>query len=92
MMNIAETMGKNGIGVEVLEHCAKAQEALHQAALRYEKTKKMGLSGVGINALREIYEYHDLQRLSIPRSVYERMIEKTRNYLRSQGKDVTVIK
>ena len=92
MMNIAETMGKNGIGAEVLEHCAKAQEALHQAALRYEKTRKMGLSGVGINALREIYEYHDLQRLSIPRSVYERMIEKTRNYLRSQGKDVTVIK
>lgn len=91
MMNIAETMGKNGIGAETLEHCEVAQLALYEAAKRYEKTKKMGLSGVGINALREIHEYHDLQRTSVSRSVYESMIEKTRNYLRSRGKDVTVI-
>jgi len=91
MMNIAEMMGKNGIGPEVLPFCDTATTALHEAAKRYEATKKMGLSGTGITALREIMEYHDLQRTSIARSQYERMIQKTRNYLRSRGKDVTVI-
>jgi hypothetical protein len=91
MMNIAEMMGKNGIGPEVLPFCDAATTALHEAAKRYESTKKMGLSGTGISALREIMEYHDLQRTSIARSQYEQMIDKTRNYLRSRGKDVTVI-
>lgn len=92
MMNIAETMGKNGIGPEVLPFCQEATLALHEAAKRYEATKKMGLSGSGIKAIREIMEYHDLQRTSIHRSKYEQMIKKTSNYLRSRGKDVTVIK
>lgn len=91
MMNIAEMMGKNGIGAEVLEHCEVATQALYDAAKRYEKTKRMGLSGVGLKAIGDIMEYHDLQRTSIPRSTYEKMIEKTRNYLRGRGKDVTVI-
>jgi hypothetical protein len=47
------------------------------AAERYEKTRKMGLSGAGIQAVRDVYEYHDLQRTSIARSTYEQMIEKT---------------
>lgn len=91
MMNIAETMGKNGIGPEVLEHCETATQALYEAAKRYEKTKRMGLSGVGLKAIGDIMEYHDLQRTSVPRSTYEKMIDKTRNYLKSRGKDVTVI-
>ena len=91
MMNISEMMGRNGIGPEVLDHCEIANEALHRAAKRYEATKKMGLSGEGLKALGDIMEYHDLQRASVPRSTYERMIEKTRNYIRSHGKNVTTI-
>lgn len=91
MMNIAETMGRNGIGPEVLDHCEIANEALHRAAKRYEATKKMGLSGEGLKALADIMEYHDLQRTSISRSKYEQMIDKTRNYLKSHGKHVTHI-
>jgi hypothetical protein len=91
MMNIAETMGREGIGIEVLEHCSIAQQALYDAAKRYETTKKIVLSGVGLKALGEIMEYHDLQRTSVPRSTYERMIEKTKNYIRSHGKNVTTI-
>ena len=91
MMNIAETMGRNGIGPEVLEHCEIANEALHRAAKRYEATKKMGLSGEGLKALGDIMEYHDLQRTSVSRSKYEQMIEKTKNYLKSHGKYVTHI-
>jgi hypothetical protein len=90
-MNIAETMGLNGIGPEVLPHCELAQQALYDAAKRYEKIKRIGLSGVGIQAIKDVIEYHDLQRSSVSRSVYETMIEKTRNKLRSHGKNVTHI-
>ena len=91
IMNIAETMGANGIGPEVLPHCQIAQEALYEAAKRYETTKRMGLSGLGIKAIKDVWEYHDLQRTSIARSEYERMIQKTANYIKSKGKDVVEI-
>ena len=91
VMNIAETMGVNGIGPEVLPHCQLAQQALFEAAKRYETTGKMGLSGLGIKAIKDVWEYHDLQRTSIARSEYERMIQKTANYIKSQGKNVVEI-
>jgi hypothetical protein len=81
VVNIAETMGKHGIGPEVLPYCQEVQKALLEAAERYQKTGKMGLSGVGITKVRELWEYHDLQRTSIARSEYEKMICKTANYI-----------
>lgn len=92
MLNISEMMGRNGIGPEVLPHCEVATKAMTEAALRYQNTSKMGISGPGIKALKEICEYHDLQRTSVARSVYETMITKTANYIRSKGKDVVEIK
>ena len=92
MMNICEVMATEGIGPEALPHCEQAQEALTEAARRYEKTKRMGLSGLGLKAIREVYEYHDLQRSSVPRSVYEQMIVKTRNRIKSKSKEVVEIK
>jgi hypothetical protein len=89
--NIAETMGKAGIGPEVLPYCDAVQKALLEAADRYQKTGKMGLSGVGITKIKDLWEYHDLQRTSIARSEYERMIQKTINHIRSKGKDVVEV-
>jgi hypothetical protein len=89
--NIAETMGKAGIGPEVLPYCDEAQKALLEAADRYQKTGKMGLSGVGITKIKDLWAYHDLQRTSIARSEYERMIQKTINYIQSKGKHVVEI-
>ena len=91
MMNISEVMAIEGIGPEVLPYCKDAQNALEQAALRYQTTMKMGLSGAGINALREVFEYHDLQRRSIPRSLYEKMIIKTKQRIQSKAKEVVEI-
>jgi hypothetical protein len=91
MMNICEVMAIEGIGPEALPYCKAAQEALEQAALRYQSTMRMGLSGTGINALREVFEYHDLQRRSIPRSQYEKMIIKTRQRIQSKAKEVVVL-
>lgn len=83
MMNIAETMGNHGIGIEVLPVCEIVQAEMEAAAKRYEITCKMGLSGTGIRYIKELYALHDLQRQSISRSEYERMIDKTINYIRS---------
>ena len=83
LMNICETFAKSGIGPEALPDCKLAQQSLHKAALRYEATERMGLDGQGIKALQNVREWHDLQRTSVARSVYERMIEKTRNNILS---------
>lgn len=91
MMNISEVMAMEGIGPEALPYCKQAQDALEQAALRYQRTMSMGLSGTGINALREVFEYHDLQRRSIPRSVYEKMIMKTLHRIQSKAAEVVEI-
>ena len=91
MLNITQTFIRHGIGPEAREDCQKAQESLYNAAKRYEKTKRMGLDGVGIKALQEVHAWHDLQRTSVARSIYEDMIEKTRNYIKSKGKEVIEI-
>ena len=91
MMNISEVMALNGVGPEVLPHCQQAQNALEQAALRYQSTMRMGLSGTGINALRDVFEYHDLQRRSISRSDYEKYIIKTQQRIMSRAKEVVVL-
>jgi len=91
MMNISEVMALDGVGPEVLPHCQQAQNELEQAALRYQSTMRMGLSGTGINALRDVFEYHDLQRRSISRSEYEKYIIKTRQRIMSRAKEVVVL-
>jgi len=91
VLNLSEMMAKNGIGPEVMPVCDKAQEALHKAAMRYQNTMKMGLDGVGIQAIRELLEYADLQQGSITRAEFERYIQKTKNYIKSNGNLVVEI-
>lgn len=92
VLNLSETMARAGIGKdEVLPVCEKAQQALHDAALRYQKTFKMGLTGEGIQAVRELIQYADLQQSSISRAEFERYIEKTRNYIKSNNNNVVEI-
>ncbi len=91
VLNLSEMMGKNGIGPEVLPICEKAQESLHKAAMRFQGTKKMGLDGQGIQAIRDLIEYADLQQSSISRSEFERYIKKTKDYIRSHGDKVVEI-
>jgi hypothetical protein len=86
VLNLSEMMARNGIGKdEVMPICQKAQDALHQAAERYQSTMKMGLSGQGIQAVRDLIEYADLQQSSIPRSEFERYIQKTINFIKSNN-------
>jgi hypothetical protein len=91
VLNLSEMMAKNGIGPEVLPICEKAQEGLHKAAMRYQETLNMGLDGQAIQALRELIQYADLQQSSISRSEFEKYIQKTRNYIKSNGELVVEI-
>jgi len=91
MNNLCQVMARNGIGPESLPDSMMAEIELKQAAKRFEATGKMLLTGTGLKAINEVLEWHHLQRTSISRNEYERMIEKTRNKIRSRSKDVTVI-
>lgn len=92
MNNICQVMARKGIGPEALPDCMMAEIELKKAAKRFEETGKMLLTGVGLKAINEVLEWHHLQRTAVSRSEYERMIEKTRNRIKSRAKDVTVIK
>jgi hypothetical protein len=91
MNNIAQTFADEGIGIEAIEPCRALEEALIEAAKRFEKTGKMGLSGTGLTAAREVQQLHDLQRISITRGEYERLVDKTENILKSKGRKVKEI-
>ena len=91
VLNLSETMARGGIGPEVLPVCEKAQKALHEAAERYQSTMRLGLTGEGIQAVRELIEFADLQQSSISRSEFERYIQKTRDYLKSNNSNVVEI-
>jgi len=92
VLNLSEMFARNGVGKdEVLPVCDKAQDALHKAAIRYQETMKMGLDGVGIQAIRDLIEYADLQQASVTRSEFEKYVKKTQNYIRSNGNLVVEI-
>lgn len=83
LSNICETLCDMGIGPEALEPCRKAQEALSEAHRRHTETGRLGVTGPELEALRQVYEWHDLQRLSISRSAYEKAIKRTADRIRS---------
>lgn len=91
VLNLSETMARHGVGPEVLPVCQKAQNALHKAAERYQTTMRIGLTGEGITAIRELLEYADLQQGSVSRAEFERYVQKTKDYIKSNGNLVVEI-
>ena len=83
VVNLCETLAHENVGPEALESCATAQDALIEAAKRFQRTQKFGLSGIGIQAMRDVIEWHDLQRSSINRSRYEQAIRLTAARIKS---------
>ena len=49
---------------------------------------RMGATGPALQCWQDLYEYHDLQRQSVARSVYEEMIRKTTDRERSKAPGV----
>lgn len=88
MLNLAQTMGEMGIGPEVLETCRNVELVLLCCKDDFDATGRMQISAQELAQLRDLYEFHDLQRTSVDRSAYERAIQKTRNRIRSAHPDV----
>lgn len=88
LLNVCETMARGGIGPEAMVACKAAEQALIEAGKHYERTKRMVTSGPGLQALRDLYEYHDLQRQSVSRSEYEKWIKTAENRTRSKAPEV----
>ena len=91
MLTMCEVMARSGVGSEALPTCEAAQEALKAAAIRFEQTKRMGTNGPGLQAFRDLYEYHDLQRTSVHRSEYEKFLRLGTNHLKSKSRHVEEI-
>jgi hypothetical protein len=88
---VAHAIAGAGITTDDCLDQLKAKETAAIEAMRFEATGRMLMTGTGLKAIQEVSEWHHLQRKSISRAEYERMIEKTRNKIRSRSKDVTVI-
>jgi hypothetical protein len=91
MLGVAETMAKEGIGAEVLPACELAQAALIKLKTRFEKWHKFDAQKSEVQALRELYEWHDLQRKSVSRSEYDRMIKLATNRMKNRAPGVVEI-
>lgn len=90
LLNLCETLALDGIGPEALEPCTQAQEALGQAHARHKAGRPLLFTGPELQAVRDSFAFHDLQRTSISRSQYEQAIEKTPNRIRSAHPDLKV--
>lgn len=84
MALLSLTMAKGGVGPEALPSAEAAISALKEDMQRFERTGKMGTTAAGLQAFRDVYGYHDLQRQSITLREYERHIRATVNLVRSR--------
>ena len=91
LQGLAETMAKEGIGPEALEATDAAQSVLLAMRDRFEASGRFTLYAAEIQTLRDLYEYHQLQRTSVSRSEYERMIALATARMKTTGKGVKVI-
>lgn len=91
MHNVAETLAKSGVGAEVLKVCSKAQEALESAHAAQVSRGKLGMTGPQLEAMRDLFGWHDAQRTAIGRSDYEKSIKKTGDLIRGRSKNVRVM-
>lgn len=91
MLNVAETFAKTGVGHEVLEVCEYVQSVLELCKAEYEEQGCMTVDEFELNGLRDLYEYHHIQRTSVDWQQYEKTIVRTGNQIRSQHPDVKVL-
>ncbi len=85
MANVAEIMAKNGIGIEVIPLVADAQVQLCDAYVRRKETNVWNMSPTQIYLLRELREYHELQRLSVTYGQYREFMRKSDNVSKTGG-------
>ena len=90
MLNICETLAKDGIGPEALTSIEAASAALENAHARFKAGKTMGFTGEELQHVRDVCQYIDLQRQVISRQELEQAIRKTADRIRSAHPDLKV--
>lgn len=91
MLNVCETMADTGIGPEASEACQEGEKACLAVMKRFENWGKLEATKDEIQAFRELFAWHDAQRSAIPRSIYERAIQRTQDRIRSGHPSCKVI-
>lgn len=91
VVRLAESMADAGIGPEVIVHCKIAEMHLLEAQERFKRIGKMGSTGLGLQSFQDIIEYHELQRTSVARSVYEKHIKRITDMLRSRSSKINFL-
>ena len=89
VLTLCETMAINGVGIEALRACETLQEDLILSAKRFEATGRMGMTAVGLNAARDVIEYHHMQRTAVTLIEYEKAIRLA--FQRGQSKAPGVV-
>ena len=85
VVRLAESMADAGIGPEVMVHVKIAEMHLLDAQERFVRMGKMGSTALGLQSFQDILEYHDLQRTSVARSVYEKHIKRVTDMVKSKS-------
>ncbi len=76
MSNIAEALVLLGVGRDDVQPAVEAtQAALQDAHARYLETGRVATTGPGLQAMRDLYAWHDAQRTACARSTYERALK-----------------
>ena len=88
VVRLAESMANAGIGPEVMVHVKIAEMHLLDAQERFMRLGKMGSTALGLQSFQDIIEYHDLQRTSVARSVYEKHIKRVSDMVKSRSSKI----
>jgi hypothetical protein len=88
VVRLAESMAEAGVGPEVMVHVKIAEMHLLDAQERFVRLGKMGSTALGLQSFQDIIEYHDLQRTSVARSVYEKHIKRVTDMVKSRSPKV----
>jgi hypothetical protein len=91
VVRLAESMAAADIGPEVMVHVKIAEMHLLDAQERFKRIGKMGSTALGLQSFQDIIEYHELQRTSVSRSVYEEHIKRITDMIRSKSSKINFL-
>ncbi|MDP9991986.1 hypothetical protein J2W28_001014 [Variovorax boronicumulans] len=83
LVQAARVLVEMGVGPEVLPSIEAVERFLEAAQARHATTGRLGATGPDLQAVRDLSEYHDLQRTSIDLATYQRAVEKAINRARN---------
>ena len=91
VVRLAESMAAANIGPEVMVPVKIAEMHLLDAQDRYKRIGKMGSTALGLQSFQDIIEWHELQRTSVARSVYEKHVKRVTDMIRGRSNKINFL-